>query len=121
MATNAPAELAVRVLHLGTFAHLQHFQTPSYAAHKALEQLYEELPDLIDTYIEQHQGLYGKIKTYPTWSPVLRPIAGMAKDLVKWIDDNREDLTDGDISLDNAIADIRSSLLQAQYRLNELS
>jgi hypothetical protein len=121
MATNAPAELAVRVLHLGTFAHLQHFQTPSYAAHKALEQLYEELPDLIDTYIEQYQGLYGKIKTYPTWSPVLRPIAGMAKDLVKWIDDNREDLTDGDISLDNAIADIRSSLLQAQYRLNELS
>lgn len=121
MATNAPAELAVRVLHLGTFAHLEHFKTPSYAAHKALEQLYEELPDLVDTYIEQYQGLYGKIKTYPTWSPVLRPIAGMAKDLVKWIDENRDDLMDDDISLDNALAEIRTVLLQAMYRLNELS
>ena len=26
MASTAPAELAVRALHLGTFAHLQHFQ-----------------------------------------------------------------------------------------------
>ena len=51
----------------------------------------------------------------------MRPIEGMAKDLVSWIDENRDDLTDGDISLDNAIADIRSALLQAMYRLNELS
>ena len=28
------AELAVRVLHMGTFAHLEHFKTGSYAAHK---------------------------------------------------------------------------------------
>lgn len=121
MASTAPAELAVRALHLGTFAHLQHFRTPSYAAHKALEALYEALPDLVDTYVEQYQGTNGLIKTYPTWNPVMRPIEGMAKDLVSWIDENRDDLTDGDISLDNAIADIRSALLQAMYRLNELS
>ena len=59
------AELAVHVLHMGTFAHLEHFKTGSYAAHKALETLYTDLPD--------------------------------------------------------ALADIRTVLLQAMYRLNELS
>ena len=33
----------------------------------------------------------------------------------------RDDLMDDDISLDNALADIRTVLLQAMYRLNELS
>lgn len=115
------AELAVRVLHMGTFAHLEHFKTGSYAAHKALETLYTDLPDTIDSFIEQWQGKHGKISTYPTWSPVLRPCAKMCEDLVAWIDENRDDLMDNDISLDNALAEIRTVLLQAMYRLNELS
>lgn len=117
----APAELASRALHLGTLAHLQHFRTDSYAAHKALEALYEALPDLVDSYVEQYQGLHGVIRTYPTWTPALRPVESLAKDLVAWIDENRDELADGDMSLENALADIRSALLQAMYRLNELS
>ena len=106
------AELAVRVLHMGTFAHLKHFKTPSYAAHKAPETLYSDLPDAIDSFIEQWQGKHGKIEAYPSWAPVIRPCAKMCSDLVAWIDD---------ISLDNALAEIRTVLLQAMYRLNELS
>ena len=41
--------------------------------------------------------------------------------IVEWIDDNRDELMDGDISLDNALAEIRTVLLQAAYRINELS
>ena len=40
------AELAVRALHMGTFAHLEHFKTGSYSAHKALETLYTGLADI---------------------------------------------------------------------------
>lgn len=115
------AELAVRVLHMGTFAHLEHFKTPSYAAHKALETLYTDLPDTVDSFIEQWQGKHGKIESYPAWAPVIRPCAKMCEDLVLWIDENRDDLMDDDISLDNALAEIRTVLLQAMYRLNELS
>jgi hypothetical protein len=115
------AELAVRVLHMGTFAHLEHFKTSSYSAHKALETLYTDLPDVIDSFVEQWQGKNERISTYPAWSPVIRPCVKMCEDLVAWIDENRDDLTDGDISLDNALADIRTVLLQAMYRLNDLS
>ena len=45
----------------------------------------------------------------------------MCSDLVLWIDENRDDLVDDDISLDNALAEIRTELLRAMYRLNELS
>ena len=44
----------------------------------------------------------------------------MCSDLVLWIDENRDDLVD-DISLDNALAEIRTELLRAMYRFNELS
>lgn len=116
------AELAVRGLHLATLTHLEHFKTPSYAAHMALEILYKALPDLVDTFIEQYQGNSGKIGQYPTWSPMKRPIAELYREFIDWIDKNRDELNDGgDISLDNALADIRAAILQTLYRLNELS
>lgn len=115
------AELAVRALHLGTFAHLEHFKTGSYATHMALQTLYEALPGMVDSYIEQWQGKHGKIGAYPTWSPVIRPTQTMCMELADWIDDNRDELMDNDISLDNALAEIRTVLLQAVYRLKELS
>ena len=115
------AELAVRVLHMGTFAHLEHFKTGSYAAHKALETLYTDLPGAVDSFVEQWQGKHGRINSYPSWSPVIRPCTKMCEDFVAWIDEHRYDLSEEDISLDNALADIRTVLLQAMYRLNELS
>lgn len=38
-----------------------HWQTSSYAAHKAFGKAYEDLDGLIDTLVEVHQGKYGKI------------------------------------------------------------
>jgi DNA-binding ferritin-like protein len=33
----------------------------SYAAHKAMNEFYDELPDLADSYAEQYQGVYEKL------------------------------------------------------------
>ena len=115
------AELAVRVLNMATFAHLEHFKTSSYSAHKALESLYNDLPDAIDGFIELYQGINGKITSYPALTPMQRPCAKMCSDLVDWIDANWDELTDDDESLENSLAEIRSLLLRAMYRLNELS
>jgi Family of unknown function (DUF5856) len=38
-----------------------HWQTISYASHKALGSAYEDLDELIDSLVEVHQGKYGRI------------------------------------------------------------
>lgn len=45
-------------------AHIFHLQTPSFAAHKALQNYYEDIVELIDTYVESFQGRYGILKGY---------------------------------------------------------
>jgi len=47
-----------------TQAHIFHLQTKSYAQHKALQEYYEEIVDLIDNYAECYQGKYGVIGGY---------------------------------------------------------
>jgi hypothetical protein len=70
---NADADVANEVfatlLNSATIAHILHLQTRSYAKHKALENLYEGLPDLADDLIESYQSKYG-IAQYPAQSVV---------------------------------------------------
>jgi DNA-binding ferritin-like protein len=47
-----------------TQAHIYHLQTSSYAAHKALQEYYEEIVELIDEYAEAYQGKYEIISGY---------------------------------------------------------
>ena len=44
-----------------TIAHMAHLKTSSYAAHKALNEFYDEVVDEADTLIEVAQGQYGKL------------------------------------------------------------
>ena len=37
-----------------------HWQTDSYAQHRAFGSAYEELDDLIDTFVETFMGIFGK-------------------------------------------------------------
>lgn len=40
-------------------AHISHWETTSYAQHKALGSFYEKLTDLLDTFVETYMGKYG--------------------------------------------------------------
>lgn len=40
-----------------------HWQTKSYARHKAYGDFYDSFGDLMDEFIETHMGKYGRIKT----------------------------------------------------------
>jgi len=44
---------------------INHWQTESYAQHKAFGKAYDGLGDLIDSLVEVHQGKYGRIM-YPS-------------------------------------------------------
>jgi DNA-binding ferritin-like protein len=48
-------------------AHIYHLQTEgqgSFAAHKALQEYYEEIIDLVDGLVESYQGRYGILRGY---------------------------------------------------------
>ena len=38
-----------------------HWQTPSFSEHKALDETYEKLEALTDSFVEVYQGLFGRI------------------------------------------------------------
>jgi DNA-binding ferritin-like protein len=47
--------------------HIFHWQTTgpgSYAAHKALNDYYDEIPDIVDSLVESYQGKHGIVKGY---------------------------------------------------------
>jgi len=41
-------------------AHAFHLLTPSYAQHKALQDYYEKIVDLLDTWAEAYMGTFGR-------------------------------------------------------------
>jgi hypothetical protein len=47
-----------------TQAHIFHLQTDSFAAHKALNKYYDEIVDLIDSFVEGYQGKHGIVGGY---------------------------------------------------------
>jgi DNA-binding ferritin-like protein len=49
------APLISVLFHATTQSHIYHLQTDSYAQHKALQKVYEELPDMIDSIVEAYQ------------------------------------------------------------------
>jgi len=59
-------ELSGLLFEVTTQAHISHLQTNSYAAHKAMNELYDGLPDLLDRFVEAYQGFYGKIVEHKT-------------------------------------------------------
>jgi hypothetical protein len=52
------------LFHSRTQVHVFHLQTNSYAEHKALNEYYDEIVDLIDGLIETFQGKYGILVDY---------------------------------------------------------
>lgn len=62
---NEIGDVILTLLHSATNAHILHWQTKSYAEHKALGTFYEELPDLVDSLVEAIQGRYDTTLKFP--------------------------------------------------------
>lgn len=54
-------KVVLNILKLQNQLKVLHWQTESYAEHKAFEQTYNDLTDLLDQLVEVHQGKYGRI------------------------------------------------------------
>ena len=62
---NEIGDLILTLLHSSTNAHILHWQSKSYAEHKALGTFYEELPDLVDDLVEAIQGRFDSTLEFP--------------------------------------------------------
>jgi len=63
-------EMISLLLHSRTQAHTLHLQTESYPEHKALNEYYDGIVDIIDGLVESYQGKYGIIKGYKSYDLV---------------------------------------------------
>lgn len=116
------AELIVRCFDARTQAHLFHLNAVggSYALHKALEEFYDAIPDLVDTFTEGYQGVHGliQLKTYPEAPKRADSPLDLLTELRKWIMAERDDIgTADDSEIQNNIDEIVSLIDATLYKV----
>lgn len=105
-----------------TQAHVFHLQTTSFAAHKALDEYYSNIVDLIDSYAETAQGRYGIIRGYQMTNQILEDDSALKyfQGLQKFVDGIRTQLPQ-DGELNNTVDEISALISSTLYKLRFLS
>lgn len=121
MAKHEPtAEFIITLMHARTNAHLLHLRSKSYAQHMALNAFYDGIGDLIDTFAENYQGIYGVIDDYPAvYDP---PKADPAIELGyvdRYLTRQREKIPQ-DSNLQNIVDEIATLVQSTIYKLKFL-
>lgn len=55
------SRIIAQLMYLQLQIRIFHWQTQSYARHKALGKFYESLDGLLDTFVETYQGIFGRV------------------------------------------------------------
>lgn len=113
-------EVADRLIQFQEQARMLHWQTKSYARHKAYGMFYDELSNLIDSFIETHMGKYGRVKT--AGKIELKNIEDVSvNDFLNEIRDYLFGLTEElDSQKDTDLLNIRDEMLALTNKLNYL-
>lgn len=119
MGINKAAEIVGILFMSRDYAHRAHLYTSSYAKHIALNEFYDELIDLVDTFAEAAQGCYGKIEFDVV------ELEGNVKDPITSIRNHMEMVQEaaegcGNRALNNVLDDICTLYAQTLYKLSEL-
>jgi DNA-binding ferritin-like protein len=118
--------IVMEMMNAATQIHVLHLTITgdgSYAAHKALGDLYEALPDLADGIAEGYQGVTGQILDYPEVSV---PRMKTVKEVISYIDNLHSKITKLQDStpyseIVNDLDNVKSALNSAKYKLKFLS
>jgi len=114
-------ELVMLCFHARTTAHILHLQTKSYAEHKALNEFYDAIVDLADSFAETYQGEYGIITAYPMKYKAAKDGQGLMEEMADWIENNRYSVCDSDDShLQNIIDEMVALIRSTEYKLKFL-
>ena len=105
-----------------TQAHIFHLQTPSFAAHKALNEYYDEIVDLADGIVESYQGRYGIITGYKgegQWIEDITQVVKYFEALCMYVEKNRVSLVQ-DSYIQNQIDEVVALIESTKYKLSKL-
>lgn len=112
-------ELVMDLLHSSIVAQIMHWQTESYAAHKALGDFYETMPGMLDSLIEAYQGknniILAKFPMGEETYEGMAPLAYMEK-LLKEMDEGRA-LFGTDPEVQNLVDNVAGLIDSTIYKL----
>ena len=98
-----------------------HWQTTSYAQHKAFGKAYENLNDLIDEFVEVYMGKYGRVRAKMTYNIELENLAdnylAHINDSIAYLHEMSNEL---DAQKDSDLLNIRDTMLGELNRLKYL-
>ena len=99
---------------------MAHLQTKSYAAHKALNEYYDEIVDIADSLAEAFQGREGIITSYPlvhldSGNPIT-----LIDQVRTWVDSNRKACSEYS-EIQNIIDELQDLNNSTLYKLKNLS
>ena len=114
------SDFMLTMLHSVTNAHIMHFQTRSYAKHKALGSYYEKIGDIVDDFVEAYQGRYDVIiHSNESFTLAQDPLTYF-KGLLAYIDECRTKLPQ-DSELQNIVDEMTQLIDSTLYKLEFLS
>ena len=97
-----------------------HWQTDSYTQHKAFGKAYENLDELVDSFVEKFMGTFGRSKPTTTFVLELKPLSNSNIDLSiqSFIDYLKQ--MDKEISNNTDLLNIRDEMLGEVHQLTYL-
>ena len=98
----------------------KHLKTGKYSAHMALDEFYTEMPELVDTLIENWMGTHGKIEEYKNILDSKEMTAVEYLEELLELTKNGRDLLEGDTSLESDMDAIITQIKSTLYKLKEL-
>lgn len=114
-------DMVMCLLHSVTNAHILHLSTTSYAAHQALGNFYEEMGDLVDSFVEAFQGKYGLLTDYKAeYALPPEPIAYMTYLKTEVEKLRRAPNFPQDSELQNEVDNIANLINSTEYKLRFL-
>ena len=111
-----------KFLYIQNQIRIYHWQTKSYAEHKALGKLYEGLDPLIDSFVESYFGKKGvrratnafnvQVANYESGAPT-----ALMNDAINFVTNELQSVIDGDTDLQNIRDEMLGMFNQTKYLL----
>jgi hypothetical protein len=110
-----------KLFHSRNQVHVFHLQTKSFAEHKALNDYYDDVVDIIDGLVESYQGKYDILTSYESYK-ILNyesndQLLKYFKELESNIEENRKSNKDSYLQnqIDNAVELINSTIYKLKF------
>ena len=110
-------ELIKKSFDIRNASHARHWTTESYSEHQALGEFYDGIVDVLDKYVENFIGTFGKIEEIPDND---ENIAETIRKQLAWLNDNRSEISKNVPALENILDEMASVYMRTLFKLENL-